>query len=84
MNHPLLNPQSKHYHMVDGIEAITRLEQMYSLEELAIWAKITAMKYRLRIGHKDSPEKEIKKIHTYEDYYEYLVKTGELNAEKVD
>ena len=72
MTHPLLNPDSKHYHMVDGIEAVARLEQMYTSEELAIWAKITAMKYRLRIGNKDDVEKEATKISTYEAYYRYL------------
>jgi len=70
--HPLLNPDSSHYSMADGIEAISRMEQMYSMEELAVWAKITAMKYRLRIGHKDEPKKEIQKIRTYEDYHKYL------------
>ena len=70
--HPLLNPDSKHYTMVDGVEAIERLEQMYSQHELAIWAKITAMKYRLRMGHKDGIHKEAHKIETYEAYYKYL------------
>ena len=70
--HPLLNPESTHYQMADGIEAITRMEQMFTKEELAIWAKVTIMKYRLRIGHKDDPSKEMGKIKTYEDYYKYL------------
>ncbi len=70
--HPLLNKDSSHYSMVDGVEAIERMEQMYSIEELMIWAKMTAMKYRLRIGKKDDVSKEAKKIKTYEDYYEYL------------
>ncbi len=70
--HPLLNPDSTHYQMVDGVEAIARLEQMYSKEELAIWAKITSMKYRLRIGNKDDVLKEAVKIETYEAYYKYL------------
>ena len=72
MPHPLLNPESQHYAMVDGVEAIQRMEQMYSEEELAIWAKITAMKYRLRIGNKDDAEKEAVKIRTYEAYFKYL------------
>lgn len=70
--HPLLNPESKHYSMVDDVEAIARMEQMYSKDEMQIWAKITAMKYRLRIGNKDNVVKEAKKIETYEDYYRYL------------
>ena len=70
--HPLLNPDSKHYSMVDNVEAIVRMEQMYSTEELMVWANITAMKYRLRIGNKDDVVKEAKKIETYEAYYTYL------------
>lgn len=70
--HPLLNPDSKHYSMVDDIEAIERMEQMYTTKELMVWAKITAMKYRLRIGNKDDVVKEAKKIATYEAYYSYL------------
>lgn len=72
--HPLLNPDSKHYSMIDGVEAIERLEQMYTADELAIWANITAMKYRLRIGKKDDALKELKKIDTFEAYYAYLKK----------
>jgi len=72
MTHPLLNPDSTHYQMVDGIEAVERLEQMYTKEELATWAKITAMKYRLRIANKDAVEKEAQKIKTFEAYYTYL------------
>ena len=70
--HPLLNPDSPHYRMCDDVEAITRIEQMYTVDELKVWAKITAMKYRLRIGHKDDVSKEAAKIRTYEDYYKYL------------
>jgi len=70
--HPLLNPDSKHYSMVDGVEAISRMEDMYPKHELMVWAKITAMKYRLRIGNKDDVAKEAKKIETYEAYYAYL------------
>jgi len=70
--HPLLNPESKHYSMIDGVEAIERMEQMYSIEDLMAWAKLTAMKYRLRIVNKDDVVKEAKKIATFEAYYEYL------------
>jgi len=82
MKHPLLNEESKHYQMFDGIEAIERLEQMFTNDELATWAKITAMKYRLRIGHKDHSDKEVQKIKTFENYYKFLTgaldKTGSL------
>lgn len=75
--HPLLNPDSKHYSMVDGVEAIVRMEQMFSKDELMIWAKMTAMKYRLRVGRKDDAAKEVKKIETYEAYYRYLENINE-------
>lgn len=58
--------------MFDGIEAVLRLEQMYSIPDLMAWAKISAMGYRLRIGNKDEPSKEIAKIKTFENYYRYL------------
>ena len=70
--HPLLNPDSTHYQMVDGVEAIERMEQMYTVEDRMAWAKISAMKYRLRIGNKDNAEKEAVKIRGYEAYYKYL------------
>jgi hypothetical protein len=70
--HPLLNPESKHYAMVGGVEAIELMEKMFTRNELMAWAKLTAMKYRLRIGGKDAPEKEITKIKTFENYYRYL------------
>jgi hypothetical protein len=72
MTNPLKNPESKHYQMVDGIESIDRMEQMFSIDELMVWAKITAMKYRMRIGNKDAAEKEAQKIRDYEAYYRYL------------
>lgn len=69
--HPLLNPDSPHYE-VTGDEAIVLMERMYTNTELSAWAKISAMKYRLRIGKKDDPNKELIKIATYEDYFNYL------------
>lgn len=72
MKHPLLNEDSSHYTMIGGVEAIELMEKMFTREELMAWAKLTAMKYRLRIGDKDAPDKEVKKIKTYEAYYKYL------------
>jgi len=75
--HPLKNPDSSHYamwHNGDGeaVEAIDLMEKMFAPEELLAWAKITALKYRLRIGKKDDIAKEMKKIETYEAYIAYL------------
>jgi hypothetical protein len=72
--HPLINPESKHYSMFDGVEAITRMEQLFTTEELMTWAKLTSFKYRLRVGKKEQvdSQSDIKKIITYENYYKYL------------
>ena len=70
--HPLINPDSRHYAMPGGDEAIGLMEQFFSIESLMAWARITVMKYRLRIGKKDDAAKEVKKIRTYEEYYTYL------------
>ena len=70
--HPLLEPDNPHYNMVDGVESILRMEQMYSTKEMMTWTHITVMKYRLRIGAKDNVSKELGKIKAYEAYYKYL------------
>lgn len=74
--HPLINPDSPHYQMCGGKESIEVMEAVFTTEELMAWAKITAFKYRMRIGGKqgESAEKESHKIKTYEDYYDYLEK----------
>ena len=72
MKHPLKNEESTHYQMVDGVESIDLFEMMYTKEELMTWSKITAMKYRMRLGKKDDNAKDIKKMQTYENYYRYL------------
>lgn len=72
IEHPLINPDSRHYQMVDGIESIHLMESMFTKEEMAIWAKITSYKYRFRLGKKDDDAKDIKKMKTYEEYYRCL------------
>jgi len=72
MNHPLLNPDSKHYELWTGCEAVEMMERMFNTDELIAWCKCTIMKYRLRVGKKDSIESDTKKIKTYEDYLEFL------------
>ena len=71
-DNPLINPNSTHYQMFDGIEAIERMEQMFTRDELMAWAKVNAMKYRLRVLKKDDPLKELVKIRDNEAYYTYL------------
>jgi hypothetical protein len=83
MDNPLLNPESPHYQMLGGLEAIEIMESLFTKEELMAWAKLTSYKYRLRIGskkHNDSIYEGIisdgKKILTYEAYYTYLKEKG--------
>ena len=75
-NHPLINPESRHYQMIDGKESILLMEDMFSTAELMAWAKITSFKYRFRITSKNlhgdmdkSILSDAKKIQTYENYY---------------
>jgi len=70
--HPLVNEDSPHYKMLGGVQSIHLMEEIFTTEELMAWAKITAFKYRMRIGKKDDPTMEVKKIKTFEEYYEYL------------
>jgi len=72
--HPLVNEDSPHYKMLGGVQSIHLMEEIFTTEELMAWAKITAFKYRMRIGKKDDPTIEVKKIKTFEAYYEYLEK----------
>lgn len=74
IKHPLINEDSPHYKMLGGVQSIALMEAMFTTDELMAWAKITAMKYRLRIGKKlgNYAEAEVNKIMTFENYYNYL------------
>ena len=74
---PLINKDSPHYQMVGGAEAIELMEKLFTNEELLSWAKLNSFKYRFRVGKKDSDTSDIKKMKTYEEYYEYLGGQGE-------
>jgi hypothetical protein len=76
IDHPLINDESPHYEMLGGVQSIELMEMMFTTEELMAWAKITAMKYRLRVGKKvgNHAEQEVNKIRTFENYYRYLEK----------
>ena len=69
--HPLLNSDSSHYSLFDD-EAIEQFEKMFTTEELMAWSKLNYYKYMFRLGKKDGLDKEVKKMRTYEDYYNYL------------
>ena len=75
--HPLKNPDSSHYDLWDGMDAITVLEGCLTTDELIGWCKGNILKYRLRIGRKGDLNGTIKKIETYENYLAYLMKEKE-------
>ena len=58
------------------IEAIEIFENLYGTEKTALWCEITALKYRLRLGHKPtSPiEDDLKKEKWYLEKREELLK----------
>jgi hypothetical protein len=86
--HPLKNPDSSHYAMWhdgpsgEAVEAIDLMEKMATKEELLTWAKLTVLKYRLRIGKKDDIVKEMKKIETYEAYIVHLERQIKMELEE--
>lgn len=75
--HPLKNPDSKHYELWDGYESIEALEAIMTKEELIGWCKGNILKYRMRIGKKDDPRAEVRKIITYEKYLKHLMELGD-------
>ena len=73
--HPLKNPESTHYDIWRGLEAIEIVESVLSHEELVGWAKGNILKYRLRVSKKGDEKdwiSDLKKIKTYEKYLAYL------------
>lgn len=72
--HPLLNENSPHYKLFDK-ESIEQFEKLFTKDELMAWAKICYYKYMFRLGRKDEVKKELKKMATFEAYYDYLKDT---------
>ena len=74
MDHPLKDPKSPHYQLWQGLEGIDVLEKALSRQERIAWAKGNILKYRLRIGKKGDPLRDLEKIQHYEAYLAYLEK----------
>jgi len=72
MEHPLINDDSSGHYGLFGHQTIDDFEKLFTKEELMAWAKITYYKYMFRLGKKDAVDKDLKKMRTYEDYYNYL------------
>jgi len=75
MINPLLNSDSPHYKILND-ESIEIFEKIFTKEELIAWSKITYYKYMFRLGKKDDVDKELKKMKTYKEYFEYLSNTN--------
>ena len=79
MSHPLKNGASKHYEIYDGLEGIEVIESVLNKDELIAACKFNILKYQLRLGKKGDSETvkaDLKKIKTYKEYLESLVKTS--------
>jgi len=56
--------KAKHYNTYD-IETIDIMEKVFGVEKLIIWCTITAFKYRMRMGKKDSINDDLFKENWY-------------------
>lgn len=61
INHP------SHYELAPGIEAWDVIEATLTAEELRGFCLGNILKYRLRAGQKDSPEKDLAKANWYRE-----------------
>lgn len=61
------------------INVIHQMEAVWGTHAVMIWCEITAFKYRMRIGKKDNPSLELKKIKWYETMAKYLKDKQEPN-----
>lgn len=73
MRHPLLNPNSTHYHKKEQKSAIELLEQELSLAECIGYAKGNIIKYRYRLETKGQKESDLTKLESYIKYLSWLI-----------
>ena len=71
MKHPLINPDSKHYHQPGVKAAIQLMEEKYTPLEMLTWAIITREKYLLRLGFKEGTN-DSRKIETFTAYITFI------------
>jgi len=65
MENKVKNPDSTHYAVFPGVEAIDVIKTMLSPEEYQGFLKGNILKYQLRLGKKDNVDKELVKIKDY-------------------
>ena len=66
MENKVKNPQSTHYELWNGCEAIDVLKNSLTEDEYKGFLKGNILKYQLRLGKKDNVDKEIIKIKDYQ------------------
>lgn len=66
MENKAKNPQSTHYELWNGFEAIDVLKNNLTEDEYKGFLKGNILKYQLRLGKKDNVDKEIIKIKDYQ------------------
>ena len=71
LTHPLINPDSAHYDR-GKYSAIETLEYLATVLEQIGWCKGNIFKYNYRVGHKGTPEQDMKKKETFEAYLALL------------
>ena len=77
MQHPLINPDSKHYDSSDREPAILELEKKLTVDEMIGACKFNIHKYEYRLDKKGQKYSDMKKIQTYKNYLNYLYKLSE-------
>lgn len=72
----LINEKAKHYEILPGLESIDVIKRVLTKEEYIGALKFNILKYQLRLGKKDSIEKDQEKIQDYLRELEAIVATG--------
>lgn len=73
-----LAPQQKHY-QIARVEPIEILQMYLSAEEFQGYLRGNALKYLLRLGHKDEPKKELDKAYQYSKWLRQAVGGETIN-----
>lgn len=66
----------EHYQSESGLECWDAMELIYGADAVRTFCRLNVMKYLWRLGKKDDPEKELKKIAEYARHEEEI-RTGE-------
>lgn len=68
INAAVYNP--KHYEVIEGLEAIEIIARSMTVEQFKGYTLGNIIKYRMRLGSKDSVEQDLKKAQNYKDIFE--------------